>query len=72
MSKNSKIDLIALKEFLNEKYHLYNQSSFIETDPISIPHLFSKKEDIEIAGFLAATIAWGQRKTIINNANKLM
>ncbi len=61
-----------LKEFLDEKYHQYNQSSFIETDPISIPHQFTKKEDIEIAGFLAATIAWGQRKTIIKNANKLM
>ncbi len=45
---------------------------FIESDPISIPHKFSKKEDIEIAGFLAATIAWGQRKTIINNANRMM
>ncbi len=61
-----------LKDFLDEKYDLYNRSHFIESDPISIPHQFSKKEDIEIAGFLAATIAWGQRVTIINNANKLM
>lgn len=61
-----------LKDFLNEKYDLYNNSKFIETDPITIPHLFSQKEDIEIAGFLTATIAWGQRVTIINNATKLM
>lgn len=61
-----------LKEFLDEKYNQYNQIHFIDSDPISIPHQFTKKEDIEIAGFLAATIAWGQRVTIINNANKLM
>ena len=59
-------------QLLEEKYDLFNRKSFIESDPISIPHLFTKKEDIEIAGFLAATIAWGQRKTIINNANKLV
>src|SRR6185436_5168411 len=45
---------------------------FIASDPISIPHLFSKKEDIEIAGFFAATIAWGQRPTILKNARRLM
>ena len=61
-----------LKIFLDEKYQLYNQPRFIETDPISIPRLFSRKEDIEIAGFLAATIAWGQRPTIIRNAHRLM
>ncbi|MES2593506.1 MAG: TIGR02757 family protein [Bacteroidota bacterium] len=61
-----------LKEFLEEKYDRYNRIDFITSDPISIPHQFTKKEDIEIAGFLAATIAWGQRVTIINNANKLM
>ena len=61
-----------LKEFLDEKVIQYNQKSFIESDPISIPHLFTKKEDIEIAGFLSATIAWGQRKTIICNAKKLI
>jgi len=61
-----------LKSFLDEKYLLYNQPRFIETDPISIPRLFSRKEDIEIAGFLAATIAWGQRPTIIRNAHRLM
>jgi uncharacterized protein (TIGR02757 family) len=61
-----------LKEFLNEKVELYNNPSFIITDPIQIPHLFSKKEDIEISAFLTATIAWGNRKMIINNAKKLI
>ncbi len=61
-----------LKDFLEEKYELYNRPSFIESDPISIPHQFSKKEDIEIAAFFAATIAWGQRPTILRNANRLM
>jgi len=61
-----------LKEFLNTKVEQYNNTSFIESDPIQIPHQFSKKEDIEIAGFLTATIAWGNRKSIINNANKMM
>ena len=61
-----------LKEFLDEKVELYNNPNFIESDPIQIPHLYSLKEDIEIAGFLAATIAWGNRKMIINNAKKMM
>ncbi len=61
-----------LYEFLEEKHDLYNRPDFIKADPISIPHLFTKKEDIEIAGFLAATIAWGQRTTILNNARKLL
>ncbi len=61
-----------LKSFLDEKVLLYNNPNFIESDPIQIPHLFSIKEDIEIAGFLAATIAWGNRKMIIQNANKMM
>lgn len=61
-----------LKEFLDEKVILYNNTSFIESDPIQIPHQFSVKEDIEIAGFLVATIAWGNRKSIINNGNKLL
>lgn len=61
-----------LKDFLEEKYDQYDRLTFIEADPISIPHQFTKKEDIEIAGFLAATIAWGQRPTIIRNAQQLM
>ncbi len=61
-----------LKDFLNERYYKYNTKAFIENDPICIPHLFSKKQDIEIAAFLISTIAWGNRKSIINNGNKLM
>jgi uncharacterized protein (TIGR02757 family) len=61
-----------LKEFLDEKVELYNHPNFIESDPIQILHQFSSKEDIEIAGFLAATIAWGNRKMIINNAKRMM
>ncbi len=61
-----------IKSFLDEKIQLFNRAEFIETDPIQIPALFSTKENIEIAGFLAATIAWGQRPTIIRNAHKLI
>jgi uncharacterized protein (TIGR02757 family) len=61
-----------LYELLEEKYYEYCNPFFIETDPISIPHKFNKKEDIEISGFFSSTIAWGQRKTIIANATKLM
>ena len=61
-----------LKEFLDAKVVQYNRPDFITSDPIQVPHQFSKKEDIEIAGFLSATIAWGNRKSIINNANKMM
>ena len=61
-----------LKDFLDEKAVLYNQFKFIESDPILIPHQFSFQHDIEISGFLIATIAWGNRNSIINNGNKLM
>ncbi len=61
-----------IRSFLEEHYDRYNRPDFIELDPISIPHQFTKKQDIEIAGFLAATIAWGQRPTILRNANELM
>tara|TARA_B110000003_G_scaffold234788_1_gene238660 strand:- start:927 stop:1700 length:774 start_codon:yes stop_codon:yes gene_type:complete len=61
-----------LKDFLDEKSFQYNQVSFIESDPIQIPHEFTKKEDIEIAAFLTSIIAWGQRKTIIKNSYKMM
>jgi uncharacterized protein (TIGR02757 family) len=61
-----------LFEFLEAKADQYNNPVFIESDPISIPHLFQRKEDIEIASFLTATIAWGQRATIIRNARQLM
>src|SRR5688572_8670846 len=61
-----------IKKFLDEKTALYNSASFVVSDPVSIPHLFTRKEDIEIAGFLAATIAWGRRPTILKNARNLM
>ncbi len=61
-----------IKSFLDLKVLSFNHSSFIESDPIQVPKLFTDKENIEIAGFLAATIAWGQRPTIIHNALKLI
>ena len=61
-----------LKDFLDEKVIQYNTLDFIESDPVQIPHLFSQKEDIEIAGFLSATIAWGNRKMIIKNSHRMM
>ena len=61
-----------IKELLDNKYSEFNREEFIKTDPIQIPKMFSDRENIEIAGFLAATIAWGNRKMIINNSVKLM
>ena len=61
-----------LKNFLDEKYQEYNNVKFIKDDPIQIPHLFTNHKDIEIAGFLASIISWGNRKSIINNAKKMM
>ncbi len=61
-----------IKEFLEEKVSQYNNPKFIESDPIQIPHGFSRKEDIEIAGFLVATIAWGKRAMIIKNGERMM
>ncbi|WP_346986641.1 TIGR02757 family protein [Chryseobacterium sp. POE27] len=61
-----------LKIFLDEKADQYNNPGFIENDPIQIPHRFSLKQDIEIAGFLAATISWGNRKAIIQSAEKML
>lgn len=61
-----------LQVFLDEKVLQYNHPNFIELDPIQIPHLYEEKEDIEIAGFLAATIAWGMRQTIVKSAHKMM
>lgn len=65
-------DFENLKEFLDAKVKEYNTPNFIGSDPISIPHRFTLKEDIEISGFLAATIAWGNRKSIIKNANHMV
>jgi uncharacterized protein (TIGR02757 family) len=61
-----------LKEFLDEKVSHYNCPEFIVDDPVSVPHLFTLKEDIEIAGFLTAIISWGNRSSIIHNATRLM
>ncbi|SMO69167.1 TIGR02757 family protein [Saccharicrinis carchari] len=61
-----------LKSFLDEKVMAYNAPAFIASDPISLPKLFSEKEDIEIAGFLAATISWGQRQAIIKAGHRIL
>ncbi len=61
-----------LKEFLDEKVLFYENPKFITSDPIQIPHLFSQKEDIEIAAFLTSIISWGNRTMIIRNASKMM
>lgn len=61
-----------LKELLDHKFLEYNTPGFIDKDPVSIPHRFFLKQDIEISGFLSATIAWGNRKSIVSNANRLV
>ncbi|WP_417431721.1 TIGR02757 family protein [Halpernia sp.] len=71
MSKN-KVNLDEVFLLLNEKAEQYNHPDFIELDPISIPHRFSLKQDIEISGFLTATISWGNRKSILNSAQKML
>lgn len=65
-------DLAKIKFLLDEKLIKYNRLDFIDSDPISIPHRFFRKEDIEISAFLTASMSWGQRKSIIKNANYLM
>lgn len=72
MMAKARKSILELKEFLDEKVELYNTFDFIELDPISIPHQYSKKQDIEIAGFFAATLAWGQRVTVINKCKELL
>ena len=69
MSKSSKLS--HLRAFLDQKYDQYNTTDFINEDPVSIPHRFSRLQDIEISGFIAAVLAWGQRKTIINKCTEL-
>ncbi len=63
---------IALKELLDHKAAQYNHPSFIPTDPISIPHSYHKRQDVEIAGFWAATLAWGQRPVTIRKCQQLL
>jgi uncharacterized protein (TIGR02757 family) len=62
----------SIQDFLNRKVEEFNQPSFIKDDPVSIPHLFTKQQDIEIAGLFAAVFAWGNRTTIINKSRELM
>lgn len=61
-----------LKDFLDSKVELYNRQNFIKDDPVCIPHLFTKKQDIEIAAFFASIFAWGNRTIIINKSRELM
>lgn len=67
-----KFNVLEIKDFLDEKVVRYNQPGFIVNDPVSIPHAFRKKQDIEIAGLFAAVLAWGQRVTIIRKCRELM
>ena len=61
-----------LKDFLDHKAATYEQPQFLEQDPIQIPHLFQKKEDIEISGFLVSSIAWGNRLSIIKSGMRML
>lgn len=61
-----------IKDYLDQKADTYNRKAFIDTDPISVPHRYSKKEDIEIMGFLIATLAWGNRKIILKSGQNLI
>jgi uncharacterized protein (TIGR02757 family) len=64
--------IMELRDFLDEKVEQFNRPNFIELDPISIPHRYKKKQDIEMAGLIAAMLAWGQRITVINKSNELL
>jgi uncharacterized protein (TIGR02757 family) len=72
LKKFSGLSISELKSFLDEKYAQFNVSAFIDDDPVSIPHRYSKRADIEIAAFLTATISWGNRKAIIKSASRMM
>jgi uncharacterized protein (TIGR02757 family) len=62
----------AIKDFLDEKVVQYNNPAFIELDPIQVPHSYTRKEDIEISGFLSAVISWGNRVSILKNAKRML
>jgi len=68
----SLMEITGLKAFLDGKVDQYNRPEFIKNDPVSIPHLFTKKQDIEIMGLWAAVLAWGQRVTIISKCRELI
>jgi uncharacterized protein (TIGR02757 family) len=72
LTTSGKLKFLELKSFLDQKSDQYNRPGFIEHDPISIPHLFKKKEDIEISGLFAAVLAWGQRITIVRKCKALL
>jgi uncharacterized protein (TIGR02757 family) len=72
LKKFAGLSFIELKSFLDEKYDQFNVSAFIDDDPVSIPHRYTSKADIEIAAFLTATISWGNRKAILKSANRMM
>ena len=66
------MNLNEMQDFLDEKVLLYNRPEFIQTDPVLIPRSFSRRENMEISGFLASAIAWGNRVSILKNARFLM
>jgi uncharacterized protein (TIGR02757 family) len=72
MTSRKRQHILSLKDFLDEKVDQFNRPNFIELDPISIPHQYSKKQDIEMAGLLAAVLAWGQRVTVVKKSNELL
>ena len=72
MDRYSNLSFEELHELLETLHDRYNRVEFIEADPISIPHSFERTEDKEIAGFLAATIAWGNRKAIVKSARRMV
>jgi uncharacterized protein (TIGR02757 family) len=72
LATSRKLNFSELKSFLDQKSDQYNQPGFIEHDPISIPHMFKKRQDIEIAGLFAAVLAWGQRITIVRKCRELL
>lgn len=67
-----KVSGSSLKAYLDEQAERFNQPWFVEQDPVSIPHRYVRKEDIEIAGFLTATISWGNRRSILDDADRMM
>jgi uncharacterized protein (TIGR02757 family) len=70
--KGQGFDFMEMKSFLDEKVDAFNKISFIDDDPISVPHQFTERRDIEIAAFLTASIAWGNRKSILKSAGRMM
>ena len=72
MNSKQRQHILSLKDFLDSKVDQFNRPGFIELDPISIPHQYKKKQDIEIAGLIAAVLAWGQRVTVVKKSNELL